>query len=286
VARDVVPVPEVAQGGTDWLLLGYTDNHYTWHDADQQTDARKLVWCGMFSFGCVDTLRQCLEQAPNFDAVVNLYGDRQGLIRPVCDDWLDFGHIHTFYVSKRIITTERHFNHLQITKNTVTKKSSHLTKMAAEARWFEGLPDHIRPFVPNYCGALREPDGGYVGYRTEYLGLPTLSELFTFGRLPAYSWSPIFESIHEFILACIDTPPRPESILSGFDNSLYRDKTLARLDEYCRAQAIDPDRPFRLNGTPLPSMARILDEAATHIERQAPLLSPLVHGDLCFSNVL
>lgn len=284
----LVAIPPMAQGQTDWLMLGYTDNHYTWHDVDQQAGARKLVWCGMFSFGSVKDLRECLALAENFDNAVNLYGERKDLSRPVCDDWLDFGHIHTFYVSKRIITTERHFNHLQISKNIVTKKSQHLSKMAAESRWFEDLPDHLRPFTPNYCGAVREADGQATGYRTEYLGLPTLSELFTFGRLPAYSWSPIFESIHEFIQACIDSPTEATTSpkQSLFDANLYRDKTLARTDEYCRTTHFDPNRAFRLNGISMPSMARILDEAASHIERQAPVFSPLVHGDLCFSNVL
>lgn len=281
----LLEIPDNLAGHGNWLLLGQTDTNYLWHDSEQSDKHRKLVWCGMFSFDEPERLQRTLEASKGFDDAVNAYGVAAELNQVICPSWLDFGHIHTFYISKRILTTERHFNHLKITRNMVIKSSADHAKMAAEAAWFENLPGRIRPYVPNYCGKDTSPLGQVTGYSTEYLGQPTLSELFTFGRLPPYAWAPILESIDAFLVNCAADQPPPQAPQEAIEQ-LYRKKTEARLEQYCRARHFDATRERKLNGQRTPSVERVLDEAASHVLGHPAHTAPLVHGDLCFSNVL
>jgi hypothetical protein len=66
---------------------------------------------------------------------------------------------------------------------------------------------------------------------------------------------------------------------------LFREKTYSRLESFSELTRFDLDRENCLNGVALPSVGAIADVCADRV--CSDLSSPaLIHGDLCFSNIL
>jgi hypothetical protein len=116
------------------------------------------------------------------------------------------------------------------------------------------------------------------------LHLPTLTELFVFGRLPVSGWSRIFDACDE-ALAGMAAYPAPAGETQDVD-ALYGPKTLERLADHARATGVDLNAPCRFDGAWLPSLERMAIMAAEAIPAAAPAHLTLIHGDFCFSNLL
>ncbi|MDB5892615.1 MAG: hypothetical protein JWQ88_146 [Rhodoferax sp.] len=305
-------------GGTDWIAVGDSDEHYPWHYEGADRPASGPVeavaqgrdgmggeaWAGMFSFSSALEFLGVLEQCDDFIAAVTRYGEVcHPLERRSLKRWLDFGHVHTYFHSRLAVTTQRHFNHLRIEDGVVAKSSDDRRKMQAEASWFAAAPVAVRPYLPNFIsaelpelpgssgssGSSAPPGHGAVaGYAIEYLPLVPLNELFVFGRLPGKVWRRIFRACDRFLCAARGVPV-PAPIARATDGAmaerLYRSKTAERLTLFARQTGVDLDAPWRLGGRALPSLRRMAEDAADLAMAHAPAAS-FVHGDFCFSNIL
>jgi hypothetical protein len=240
---------------------------------------------GYFAFSSAQVLAEALARARgDFLAGLNLYGAQRPL-RPLHGGrWLDFGHVQTFFRSRRVVSTARAFNQLQITDTAVRKGGDQPEKLRAEASWLAHAPAAIRP----YCARLieeGEDDGGYF-YSTDYEYIPTLAELYAFGRVNRSSWSDILSSCGDFMDAAAGVGPEPGADAAGSAlHALAIDKTHARLDQFALQTGFDLDAPLRLNGRACPSLRRCADEA-TAIVATAQARPAVMHGDFCFSNIL
>jgi len=269
-------------GGSDWLAVGHTDAYYHWHHEAPRGSEPGGTWTGMFSFADAQRLRESVRRHSDFIAAVDDYGVAIGGLRHrVVERWYDFGHIHTYYDSKRVITTQRHFNELQVADGVVTKSSSDAAKMDAEAAWFESAPAPVKPYLAPYIGRKAGPP---AGYQLEYLHLATLSELYVFGRLPERVWRKIFASCDAYLRCAgalaVAAPPAADCA-----RQTYLGKTISRLSTYAGQSGCDLDAGWRLNGVAAPSLAAIAHEAADAVLAQ-PLAAAFVHGDFCFSNIM
>lgn len=281
----------------DVVLTGTTSDHYRWATCESDgTGALRLsealpsgkiprrVLCGYFSFANGGGLAQCLTAAGyDFVAGLDLYARRYGLSARDCQDWLDFGHVHTYYRSKARLTTERVFNRLAATPLWIRKSSIDEAKIKAEAHWYESLPPELAIFTPRYLGQEPSPERG-TSYRLEYLYLSTLSELAVFGDLPAYSWQRIFSCLDD-LMSRMRAVPAPASHPLATSAS-YREKTLARLAEFSRAEGLDMTAPTRYGGRALPSLERIAETVCAAIPDASAEDMTVMHGDLCYSNIL
>jgi hypothetical protein len=267
--------------GSDWLAVGHTDEYYNWHHEAPTCAQPGGTWTGMFSFSDTALLRAKLAETGDFIAAVSAY-DRHigGLEHWVVSRWLDFGHVHTYFDSKRVITTQRHFNQLCVKDGVVTKWADDPAKIMAEAAWFEAAPPAIKPFLAAY---ICRTEGACRGYQLEYLHLATLSELYVFGRLPERVWRKIFLACDTYLQAAASVPAQP--LAPECARQTYLDKTVARLEDYARTSGCDLDAPWRLNGHAAPSLRTIALEASAAVLAQAPMPC-FLHGDLCFSNIL
>ncbi|HEC1574167.1 TPA: hypothetical protein R1X69_001737 [Campylobacter upsaliensis] len=187
------------------------------------------------------------------------------------ETWLDFGLMTNYFHSKKIISTQRSFNEVQISQNYIVKNSSWTEKIKAEKAWFENLPPTLLIYTPKYFTQKS-------GYALEYLYHNTLSELFVFGSLPDFIWRKIFLSIKDFLNIC-DTFKSEDKL-----NFNYQEKTLSRLKEFAKQRNIDLDKPFILNHTPQPSLNELIKQTSEFLPRVKEF--SLIHGDFCFSNIM
>ena len=241
------------------------------------------VLSGWFSFNDASLFAHALVcENGDFVKAVGSYARQRNLRKVSTGRWLDFGHAITFDQSRRRFKTERHFNHLESTKRTVIKSGKNNRKIEAEAQWFEKLPLDLRIHTPAFLGRCETEAS--TQYIIEYLHLPTLTELFVFGRQSRDQWKKIFDGCGEFLSGCASHPAPPSDL--NFSRALYADKTLYRLENFARTRNIDIKAPCRYDGVKLPSLEQIVHDAAAAIPSVSPQHVTLVHGDFCFSNIL
>ena len=81
--------------------------------------------------------------------------------------------------------------------------------------------------------------------------------------------------------------PAPNAdIIARQNDKLYTDKTIERLKKYAEQNAISLERPWRINGTDVPSLNEIVKELDSSISKHDTRFATLMHGDPCFSNML
>lgn len=244
------------------------------------------VVSGYFRFSKPNELAELITQN-GFDFIQGIsdYGEKVGLKEERIENWLDFGHVNTYYRSKALYTTQRAFNSLYITKSYVKKSSTNNQKIKAEANWFENLPCMMRQYTPQYLG--KESYEGTDNYCLEYLYHSSLSELFVFSRLPPVTWESILHSCFCFVDDSLNYEAKPlaDSIASHFDD-LFCAKTFSRLEEFSKMTDIDLDKIWNFNDIFHVSLSDIISVSKKHLPTERNVTHTLLHGDFCFSNIL
>ncbi|HMA49846.1 MAG TPA: phosphotransferase, partial [Magnetospirillaceae bacterium] len=247
-------------------------------------DDRDLV-SGLFRFSRGVAFLKCLAaHKTDFLAALNAYrAQSPGFRAEESGQWLDLGHLNTYYDSRRALTTERAFNSLSITKDAVCKTSALSEKIEAEAAWFEAIPPGLRGHVPAYLGRV-EPGANRAGYSLAYEYLCPLSDLYVFGAFAPAMWRRILS-------ACGDTLAlmrswKPGAIESGWFAHLYEGKAVERYCRFAAEAGFDPAQGWTVNGRAFPSPLALIEELAAHIGEPGEEDAGVLHGDFCFSNIL
>jgi hypothetical protein len=263
-------------------------DEYKWASAplnSRHADNSKsnLVVSGLFSFSDLPALKDALVNEANdiIQALVR-YDQSAPLTMLVTGDWHDFGHTQTYYRSCGLITTQRYFNTLNISRHRVKKNSTDTLKIRAEASWFENLPPAMRIYTPTYLGRVLQ-DGRTVGYSTENTYLSTLASLASFGNLHQDTWISIFRACDEFLKEAQSHIAPVQDSFSTFD--YYLPKTAERLNQFSLASGFDCDSELTLNDCGVPSLNRMAEITADILKTEKEPQMNLIHGDFCFSNI-
>ena len=266
----------------DSLVIGKSNENYDWQ-VDESGEPN--IWAGFFSFSDAYLLILSLLQSDRmFVDAVRKYEASILIQRVFASAWYDLGHMHTYFLSKQQFTTERFFNDLTIRDNVIRKISQNDSKIYAEGQWFKQAPKTIKKFTPQLID-FGVDSGGKSFYELEYLPLPSLSELFVYGRLPSKTWETIFHSCISFLESALAVPI--ESTWTTEDSfALYKQKTLDRLEVFIQH---NPDvnmlNTWVINGKPVPCLIDII-ERCWEVLCLEPAIDSFIHGDFCFSNIL
>ncbi len=240
------------------------------------------VAAGYFAFASSLALVRAITRARgDFIDGLNAYvAEREVVVWPA-REWLDFGHLQTFFRSRLAATTARAFNTLRMDGLTARKSSADAEKMRAEARWLRNAPSNVQI----YCARMIETGeaDGRGFYLTEYEYLPVLSELFVFGAVGRTAWLRIMASCETFLRLCaghVGEGSGGEAL-----RALAVDKTFARLEAMATA-GLPVDAPLTYAGRPCPPLRRIAEDLAASLDLTTERPSRLMHGDFCFSNIL
>lgn len=268
----------------DCVAVSQPEDDYGWQSSGQGNS----VWCGFFSFSSPRAFVRALAISQgDFIQAVNVYAEEQDVCYKNVENWYDFGHINTYFHSRSTITTQRAFNSLKIQNGVVWKSGTPARKIEAEANWFAELPVALKRFTPQLIQSGKTVEGNPF-YETEYLPILPLNEIFVHGRNPTSFWEKILGLI-SFYMSESRKHFSPNDELIGKihqdSTALYADKTYERLATYAEKNGIDLDKPVRYNGIDLPSLRKIA-ELCVEKTLSLPEIPAVVHGDLCFSNVM
>ncbi|MFS8368197.1 capsular biosynthesis protein [Acetobacter oryzifermentans] len=238
------------------------------------------IICGYFCFSKSRHLVRALTRAGgSFIKGIALYAKEHTLKAIYPEKWYDFGHLQTYFRSRRSVTTQRAFNSLYIDDRIVRKSSDDHKKMHDEATWLQNVPADIKPFT------ARLLDTSENSYTIEYEYAPTLSELFVFSSIGKATWESILESCFEFLSIC-QKHSTPEIKGNDILKRLATDKTYDRIAQYSKVTGFDINHPLTLDGKKLPSLKQIADEMISNIDLSSDRNASIMHGDFCLSNIL
>jgi hypothetical protein len=205
--------------------------------------------------------------------------------------WLDAGHAATFADSRVLSISSRFFNRLTYDKsaNTIRKRSSESTKLELEGRFFAEAPPTVKRYFPTVINS-REVGGSWE-LEMEYIGYPSLAEVFLYGNIGLNAWRRIIYSLGQAFDSFYGGIP----LYTEKTSWLYSSKSLERQQALEAILEREPDHPlhllnhssFSVNGITFPSLRdafSIIVERLTAFEFSRPL--HIGHGDLCFNNIL
>jgi hypothetical protein len=292
-------VDDITLDQFDWVGITAGGESYSWAEVDLEGERivgletvaagtssgrSKPILCGVFAFAHCNALIQNITRARgNFVSGILNYAKQYSLSGVGIRSWYDFGHVHTFFRSRRLVTSARHFNTLLIDGKTARKVSEDHAKVDAEVNWLASIPPPLRIYSARLIDAGRDSSGSAF-YETEYDYLPTLSELFVFGALGKPAWEQMLRSCNEFLTECSAAVTQQPS--GGMLRSLCADKTIGRLEQFSDATGFNIFEPLIYEGKNMPSLVQIAADAIERIDFASHRLAHVMHGDFCFSNIL
>lgn len=209
-----------------------------------------------------------------------VYGVRAGT-------WLDCGNPDNQESTRRTMLQERTFNQLSFNgvNGTIRKSSLNKEKFIDEINYLRLLPNEVSVLFPRVVEASTEWSDPWVVL--EYVGYPTLTELFLFGNLSDSAWKSIFDRLLT-TLEIFRGHARP--VNSADLHDIYIDKAYRRMSECVGLSHLEPllhSDNLVINGRRRRSLTALVTEAEGHFERLASnSIGAIVHGDFCFSNIL
>ena len=251
--------------------------------AGEDGEGRPIA-AGYFAFASsLDLVRALTRARGDFVGGVNQYLAAHAMRLAPALGWLDFGHAETYYRSRLSIGLARGANGAGTGGLTVRKSSEDKSKIHAEAAWLQAAPPELKPYCARVVDAGEDGAGAF--YTTEREYLPPLSELFVYGAVGRKAWLRILSSCEDFLKLCATYP---DEIEDGGDTlaALVEIKTLERLETFARDSGFPIDRDLAYDGRPCPSLTAMAEALNARIKSQRPRRRTLMHGDLCFSNIL
>lgn len=282
---DVI-VGGVSGGDYSWAEIEAADGRITALDviAAGEEGRGRPVAAGYFAFASsLELVRAITRARGDFVGGVNAYLMGREVALSPAKEWLDFGHLQTFFRSRLAATTARAFNTVRMDGLTARKSSLDEAKMRAEARWLRNAPSDLQI----YCGRMIETGvaDGRGFYLTEYEYLPVLSELFALGAIGHKAWLRIMASCETFLGLCAGHKEGPSGAGDLALKALAVDKTFARLEDLARA-GFEIEQPLSFEGRACPSLIRIAEALAGMVDLDSGRPMSVMHGDFCFSNIL
>lgn len=268
---------------SDVVAIAETYDEYEW-----EVETGNQVWCGFFSFSCCKSLVRHLAKSTDcFVKAVREYTKEHDVEFHSVKEWLDLGHINTYYKSRSTITTQRSFNSLHIEGDVVTKSGTDHRKIAAELNWFNSIPWTLKRYTPQILDS-GVYDGGEPYYRLEYLYFSPLNEVFVHGANGASYWSKLFQCCKSFFRQSIESGILLDNEVVDISKDWERlvvEKTYARMDEYKKLVSIDFFKETKINGCVLPSLNDVVADCIEKII-STKSVPGVMHGDFCLSNML
>lgn len=206
-------------------------------------------------------------------------------------EWLDIGHKATFPLTRISTITSRFFNYLSYDKrnNTIKKKSRKKIKIENEILFYTSLPNEIKRYFPTILNVEREKS--FTSYEMDYIGKPSLAEVFLFGNIGPNAINRIINSIN----ITLNQFYKKDPIYLANASWLYSEKAKKRqseLESLLINEKISNlnqiyNKEYVLNNIKFPSLKKtfsILIDRLKIFELKRPL--HIGHGDLCFNNIL
>lgn len=276
-----------------WCVItkrgGFVDKIYHKLILKRENNLEALI--GVYYFDKVDILKKIAErlkgETVEISAILDFYKKHRKIKVISTNGWYDVGHIDKYYEAKKVFLKSRFFNNLKVDPvlNTVVKMadSRGREKFTKEISWYCSVPINLKSF----CPAIIEINHTVPYVKMEYIGYPTLAELWLYGNLSAEIWKNIINRLFKIIE--IIKSNQSEIHLTDYEE-IYINKTEERIQKLVAIQPIFQDllkdKTIMINGEKYKNFPLIKEEVYKKCRRLFDKSDNcIIHGDLCFSNI-
>jgi aminoglycoside phosphotransferase len=262
-------------------------------------DKEAFALIGVYGVSDVALFRKCvngllgesMKKTPSLQLQVSHLLERYMQHLPIkalpLKEWFDCGNVDNLITSREKLLESRAFNEISVDdlSGIITKYSKEKDKFVDEIQYYQLLPADIQIFFPRIIDYKISGDKPCL--KMEYYGYPSLSELFIYGNLHFAVWAQVFNHLKRIleIFNKYQVPAKKESF-----HYMYVEKTHERLDKL-RGQPEFKDgflkyNNIKLNSRPIKNIDLIWPEITKLIFALKEDNFTIIHGDLCFSNIL
>ena len=271
-------------------------------DTDKSLTADKsMAFIGVFGFANTAFFTQCLAECVGtagevdpFYRAIQQYGSIHPYTFRENQDWLDFGHLDTYYESRKQISSGcREFNEISVDvlRGRLTKTSRNTAKFCCEIEWYLNLPPQLQHIAPRVFS--HQLDSSKPSIEMEFYGYPLLNDLYLYGYLDVGAWIRIFKSVEQTFadMAAVPLTDTDQAACDDACKEMYETKTLQRMNTYMHSREFEWSHreDLQINGSksiPLPEIARLLHYTLARAGIYGKSDFSVIHGDPCFSNIL
>ncbi|MFC5469743.1 hypothetical protein ACFPPD_13500 [Cohnella suwonensis] len=303
---------EEVQADENTVYYSKTRHSKTWttfhHDSGKITqvwDRQEVQYAenydsfiGVFHFADPSAFLQALEDAGKHNGVydsfyhaVLTYNELYPYQIKQTQEWMDVGHQEQYIQTAKEVQA-RFFNTIEIDKQRgiLTKKSENQEKFIKEIKWYLKLPSQLQYLIPRIFDYSLDYNDPYV--RMEYYSYNTLHDLFVYGNHSLSQWDEIFDSMEQIILdmSRYQVSLGQEEAAASLD-AIYIEKTIQRLNSLKHHPQLGRllTEEIVINGKKFPPLSfymEILPELLQKNQVYNVNSFQIIHGDLCFSNIL
>lgn len=241
-----------------------------------------------FSVGC-DLFNN---NTDSFYNALKVYSEQFHVTFPEVNTWYDVGHSESYFKAKSGVAA-RSFNTISIDdKRGILKKSSaNKEKLIDEIKWYLKLPNQIQYLAPRIYDYSLNYDNPYVSM--EFYGYHTIHESYLYSDLPLVRWKEIFNKLLFIIEDMERYKVAPDKgLVDAALYDIYVTKTFDRLNKLRNepefAGLFNDD--LIINGKGYSSLEYYLQSLPDLINKiiieEFDGVFNIIHGDLCFANIL
>lgn len=241
-----------------------------------------------------EALQQATPLDPFYSAVLNYFNGSEKPLESLeyVTNWRDFGHLDTYYASKRSLSSgAREFNLVEIDaeKGVLRKTSQHGDKFREEIKWYLSLPSELSHLAPRIFEHRLEHGSTHVVM--EYYSYPPLSDIYLHGAYDIGEWELILEALGSVLKEMQSYSVDLDAELQRRSSHLmYESKTLSRLQVINQSPLFEQFRhSIKVNHQRCMGLERFMEVLPDLTEKIKLYDNPhfsVIHGDFCLSNIL
>jgi NDP-sugar pyrophosphorylase family protein len=270
-----------------WATVELEDNKIKKFVDKQKIESGKLyAICGLYSFNNIKLFDSFVKDGIiELNDLLDFYNKNKKLEIKKTNEWLDFGHIDKYYISKKRLIQSRGFNSLEYDDllGTITKRSKNIDKFIAEIQWQVNLPKNLQVLSPRVLDYSIEEN---TFITMEFYSYPTLAEVWLFSELN----EKVYFSIIDKLFNILDLFQKNKKVVSYNDyKAIYISKTIERveaIDNTIILKFLEQDM-ITINNKSLYNWKIIKERIFQKVgELYKEQDNCLIHGDFCLSNIL
>ncbi len=278
-----------------WCIVETKNNEIkSIHDKKRElivkTNFSALV--GVYFFSSVKTLRNISKKYQyhkkiEISSLLEEYKKINKIGVKIEPNWHDVGHRNNYFSSKKELLQSRFFNYLELDEKNgiVTKKSQNIQKLKNEINWYKLIPNQIKIITPRIISSKINKNPNLV---MEHIDFSTLTEIWLYGNISYKNWQSILDGLKNIINTF---QIYKKSVHKTDYEQIYIIKTLDRVKELISSNSIFRklfDYEYvKINGKSYDNWDKLSKKIFPKINKLfCKDDNCLVHGDLCFSNIL
>lgn len=268
--------------------LNQDSNIIKFYDKKRNKESYEAL-VGVYVLSEIDKLIMNLDENKNYEIsdLLKNYIKYKSLKTTTTEEWLDFGHLQKYQISKKSLLSKRFFNSLEFNNflGTITKRSN-VDKFLDEIRWQVNLPKELKILAPRVIDYSLDKDNAFI--EMEYYSYQTVSEIWLYSFFDEVILNSIVDKIWKVLLLF----SKEKRVVSKDDyNHIYKEKTISRISTLiCLSKEFLELFNYQevvINGQSYKNWNLIKDEILEKVdELYSPKDNSLIHGDFCFSNIL